>query len=231
MTNEIQTINEVPAVNNQQASVLSIIDKMANATEIDFSKLEKMLDMQERIMNKQAEMSFNRDFALMRGELPAIAKNTTGHNCKYATLNAINIAIDPFLSKYGFASSFENSQENGNITVTCVILHKEGHSKRVPLTVKSDDSGKKNDIQAIGSALTYAQRYTLGLALNLSLGVDDDGVATSRKTVELQELKPTSKNWQSAVDKTKREKSTGWLAGKVTILPENELLLTEEAGI
>src|SRR5690606_5500273 len=38
-----------------------------------------------------------------------------------------------------------------------------------------DSSGSKNAIQAIGSTLTYLQRYTLIQALGLAASDDDDG--------------------------------------------------------
>ena len=59
--------------------------------------------------------------------------------------------------------------------MTCVISHRDGYSEETTLTAGNDESGNKNSIQAIGSAATYLQRYTLKLALGLSAAKDDDG--------------------------------------------------------
>mgnify|MGYP000541184124 FL=1 len=61
--------------------------------------------------------------------------------------------------------------------VTCILSHRDGHSEESSLSGPADASGSKNAIQAIGSTLTYLQRYTLVQALGLAAGDDDDGKA------------------------------------------------------
>ena len=59
--------------------------------------------------------------------------------------------------------------------MTCILSHKAGHSEETTLAGPADASGSKNAIQAIGSTLTYLQRYTLVQALGLAATLDDDG--------------------------------------------------------
>lgn len=63
------------------------------------------------------------------------------------------------------------------IRVTCVLTHSRGHSERVWLQAARDDSGNKNSIQAVGSTVTYLQRYTLLAATGMAVQDqrDDDG--------------------------------------------------------
>jgi hypothetical protein len=61
--------------------------------------------------------------------------------------------------------------------VTCVLSHNLGHSEETTLSGPPDKTGNKNDIQAIGSTLTYLQRYSLMQALGLAASNDDDGNA------------------------------------------------------
>ena len=49
--------------------------------------------------------------------------------------------------------------------MTCVVSHRLGHSEENTLTAGRDESGNKNNIQAVGSTITYLQRYTLKAAL------------------------------------------------------------------
>lgn len=59
-----------------------------------------------------------------------------------------------------------------------------GHSEETSLEAPEDHSGNKNNIQAIGSAATYLQRYTLKLALGLASAHDDDAkLATAGATI------------------------------------------------
>jgi hypothetical protein len=95
---------------------------------------------------------------------------------RHATLGGILGVITPHLSKAGLSVSWDADQEKGDVTVTCVVTHVDGHSERRSLAGPNDSSGSKNKIQQVGSALTYLQRYTLTAALGLSTGeVDDDG--------------------------------------------------------
>ena len=63
--------------------------------------------------------------------------------------------------------------------MTCLIFHKEGHNEETTLSGPPDKTGNKNDIQAIGSTLTYLQRYSLMQALGLAASNDDDGAAAN----------------------------------------------------
>ncbi len=80
--------------------------------------------------------------------------------------------ISAELSKHGLSASWTTKQ-NGAILVTCKITHILGHSEETTLSAPSDTSGSKNAIQAIGSTITYLERYTL-LALTGLATEDQD---------------------------------------------------------
>jgi hypothetical protein len=67
------------------------------------------------------------------------------------------------------------------VKVTCKLTHKQGHSEEVTLEAPLDTSGGKNNIQAMGSSVSYLERYTLlaitGLATKEQ---DDDGASTGQ---------------------------------------------------
>lgn len=162
-------------IQHQENSLFALIDKALNKENIDISVIEKMLDMQERIMNKNAEMQFNADFSIMSSDLPAVSRSKKGHNGKYAPIEKINEEIKPVLEKYGFAVSFSIEQNENRVTAKCILRHKGGHKEETSVTVFNDQSGSKNPAQAVGSAITYAKRYALCAMLNISLeDVDDD---------------------------------------------------------
>jgi hypothetical protein len=93
-------------------------------------------------------------------------------------LAAVVDAVVASLSNHGLSHRWDTKQEGNLITVTCIITHKLGHSERTPLSASPDTSGSKNGIQAIGSTVTYLQRYTLMAATGLAASdQDDDGNA------------------------------------------------------
>jgi ERF superfamily len=72
--------------------------------------------------------------------------------------------------------SWKMNQEGQWIKVTCILTHELGHSEETTLMGAPDNSGSKNAIQAVGSTVTYLERYTLLAACGLSTkGSDNDG--------------------------------------------------------
>jgi hypothetical protein len=106
-------------------------------------------------------------------------KTGAGGSYKYEDLATIAKIVDPILAAHGLNYRYK-SESNGEVKVTCVISHRDGHCEENSLTSKPDTSGSKNGIQALGSAVTYLQRYTLKLALGIATSKDDDGAAGGR---------------------------------------------------
>ena len=72
-----------------------------------------------------------------------------------------------------------DNKENG-IEVTCIIAHESGHSEQTSVLAPPDKSGSKNDIQAIGSSITYLKRYTLESICGIVTTDDDNDGNTYR---------------------------------------------------
>lgn len=157
--------------------------------------LEKLLALQERWEKNQARKAFDVAIAAAKAEIPVIVRGATGHNSKkYADFAAIARVVDPVISKHGLSYRFRTSQAD-KISVTCVLSHEAGHSEENTLSGPPDQTGNKNAIQAIGSTLSYLQRYSLIQALGLASGDDDDGSAsepeefiTPEQVTELEKL-------------------------------------------
>jgi hypothetical protein len=139
--------------------------------------VERLMAMQERWEANQARKAFDAAIATAKGEIKPVVRNRAGHNNKgYADFAAIAKAVDPILAAHGLSYRFRTAQGE-RISVTCVLAHRDGHSEETTLTGPADKTGSKNDIQAIGSTLTYLQRYSLVQALGLAAADDDDGCA------------------------------------------------------
>lgn len=148
--------------------------------------LERLMSLQERWEKNQARKAFDDAMAAAKAEIPVISKNRrVGYEHKdgmgetsyrHEDLGEIARTVDPILTKYGLSYRFRTTSEtNQPVSVTCIVAHRDGHSEENTLTAGRDDSGKKNSIQAIGSTITYLQRYTLKAALGLAASEDDDG--------------------------------------------------------
>lgn len=165
-----------------ESNTVSMFERLARDPSVDVEKLQRLMDMQERVINRNAEASFNADLAQLQAELPMIEerggiKDRNGNiQSKYALWEDVNKAILPCLKRHGFSLTFRQEQKDAAICVTGVLSHKEGHSERTSITLPTDTSGSKNAVQAVGSSVSYGKRYTAGMLLNLISGeVDDDG--------------------------------------------------------
>lgn len=167
--------------------VLSMIERLATMPGFDPANLEKLIDLHERTEATRARKAYFAAFAQMQQELPSIYRSGRGHNSiTYAKNHDIQETLRPVLFKYGFGISFRTSAVDGKLRVVLVLAHTDGHSEESELVIAADKSGAKNDIQAMGSAQTYAQRYLTLAMLNITSHddkSDDDGYAAGRAAV------------------------------------------------
>ena len=149
----------------------------------DLDKLTKLMDLQERWEATEARKAYVKALAEFKKEPPTVKKNKSasfggkgGTAYDYATLAQVANAIAPALSAQGLSHRWSTDQSDKGISVTCTLTHEMGHSETVTLSASADNSGSKNTIQAIGSTVTYLQRYTLLAITGLATeDMDDDG--------------------------------------------------------
>ena len=165
---------------------MSMLDR-ALAGGATMEVIEKLMALQERWEANAARKAFDAAIADAKAQIKPVTRNRDGHTkTKFADFAAIAKAVDPIISAFGLSYRFRTVQTD-RIAVTCILSHKSGHSEETTLCGPPDTSGSKNAIQAIGSTLTYLQRYSLVQALGLSADTDDDGV---RSQVKVNETPP-----------------------------------------
>jgi hypothetical protein len=137
---------------------------------------------------EQTEPDFSKMYAalaLAQAKFPVIKKNRTAKvkskrtgetfEYQYCTLDAILDAVRPPLAANGISLRHEISYAEG-IWVEAVLTHRSGQEMRSgKLPVPHCDG----DMQALGSGLTYARRYTANAVLGICPEEDDDGQLTA----------------------------------------------------
>jgi len=171
---------EEPA--QESAALIQVIERAASNPQVDLDKMERLLAMQERILERNARAAYADAMAAMQAELPIIAerggiKDRGGNvQSRYALWEDVVGVITPILSRHGFSLSFRTGNDAAGVTVTGVLTHREGHSEQTSMTLPIDTSGSKNAVQSVGSSTSYGKRYTAAALLNLRTGeADDDG--------------------------------------------------------
>ena len=162
----------------------SDIIQLAVTQGADLEKLEKLMELQERYEANEAKKKYTEAMAAFKANPPEIMKDRHVRyqtskgvtEYKHSSLANVTDKINKALSTNGLSAGWSTKQDGDNITVTCTITRWEGHSESTSLTAKPDMSGAKNAIQAIGSTISYLERYTVlaltGLATH---DMDDDG--------------------------------------------------------
>lgn len=173
----------------------------------DLGSVKEFLTMSKELAADEARREFEQAVANAKAEIPVIQKNRhVGFTSRkegaaktdywHEDFAQVARTVDPILSKFGLSYRFEADQEGAQLSVTCILAHRAGHSTRTTLKAGNDVSGNKNPIQGVGSTATFLQRYTLKLALGLSASKDDDaksatetsGVISEDQVDELQSL-------------------------------------------
>lgn len=170
-------------------AAMALIDRIVRDPSVSVERVASAFDFYERMEASAARRAFNEAMASAKAALPAIVKtrevdfvNKSGQRTNYRHEDLAGIAkvVEPVLAQFGLSFRYRTTSEpNEPVRVTCIIAHRQGYSEETTLAAGADQSGGKNSIQAIGSTVTYLQRYTLKAALGLAAAHDDDGRGAS----------------------------------------------------
>ena len=168
---------------------------MQQGGSMDLLAMERLMGLQERWDANEAKKAYHAAMAAFKQNPPTIlkdkhvefttSKGTTAYD--HATIGNVVKQIVAALAEHDLSHSWSTEQlDGGQVAVTCTITHKAVHSESVTLKAGRDESGGKNSIQALGSAITYLQRYTLLAITGLAVedGSDDDGAGGGSMTAE-----------------------------------------------
>lgn len=208
---------------SNDSAALSIYDRaleLAIEKGSPLEQLEKFMELKDRWEKNEARKAYVKAMADFKSNPPEIGKDrhvkfaTQKGITEYdhATLGNVTSKINTALSEYGLSSGWRTSQSGDLITVTCTITHIMGHSESTAIAASPDTSGGKNSIQAIGSTISYLERYTI-LALTglATFDQDDDGQLAMETITEEQAAKIVDLLAKSGTDK---DRWLNWFSAK-----------------
>ena len=176
-------------------SLLAVIERASRDPNVNIEKMQQLFALKERLEAAEAKRAFNAALASAKGEFgPILKKRLVDYphkddrgrtSYKHEDFADIATVVDPVLSRYGLSYRYRSNQEGGRVRVTCILSHADGHSEENSLEAIEDKSGQKNAIQAIGSTITYLERYSLKAALGIAAARDDDGAGHDEERFEM----------------------------------------------
>ena len=165
-------------------SLIELIARAASDPAIDLQKMQQLLEMQERIMAKRAEVAFNEAVACVNEVDLRVAKNGTASlggkgNYRFAKWEDMDAVIRPLLRDNGLRLSFDTElRPEGGVFVHGWLTHRDGHKIKASILLPVDTGPGRNPLQQMGSTTAYGKRYVTEMLLNIVReDADDDGRA------------------------------------------------------
>lgn len=188
-------VQENTALAPQQSTERAMIERIANMAadpSCDPDKMEKLLNVQITLMDRQAKIDFDHALADVQREMPRItARGSIQNNAgkvtsTYMKYEDIDVVIRPLLQKYGFSLVHDAKEENGKMLVTTILKHRGGHQESVSSPLPFDQTNAlKSPLQAAASTMSFGKRQNVGKLLNIvAEGEDDDGVGTNAMKID-----------------------------------------------
>lgn len=193
---------EIVTIDSESKEVTPMVMlQMAEAQGAPVEQLERLWALNEKVEAANAKKAYTVAMSAFRADCPVITRTKKAHNSNYAGLAETIDEIKDLLAECGLSHSWKTDQDDKAISVTCCVTHVQGHKECTSLREFPDTSGSKNAIQAIGSTVSYLQRYTLYSILGLaSKDADNDG--NDRVSFEQAEELETKAD-EAGVDKAK----------------------------
>lgn len=145
-------------------------------------KAVAMAELMFKLEDRDARAAFIAAKVSAISQMPHIGKDGKNSHTgtAYATWERMQPLITPVLLRHGLVLNFDIGHEGPRVSVA-PILSGHGWEERGSAIVLPADEGKgRNNVQAVGSSVSYGKRYAAGAMLNLisrGLAEDDDGQA------------------------------------------------------
>ena len=177
---------QLATVPNNSGAVFALLERIMTDATLPMERVNQAFDFYMRVRAYEAKLAYDAALAAAQAEFPPITKNrrvlftsskgTTDY--RHEDLANLIETIGPILAKHGISYKWRTVNEvNEPIVVTCILTHKAGHSEENTLRGPRDDSGNKNSLQGIASAVNYLERYTFKASVGVASRHDDDGKA------------------------------------------------------
>lgn len=167
---------------------------LAKDKDFDVDKMKAIFDMQVSMIDRHAEMEFDRDFFEMKKKIPVILKkgqikNNSGTVVStYTRFEDIQEVLEPLYREHGFyVLHTPTIQPDGKHIVTTKIKHIGGHEKSINFISPPDKTNAlKGDMQASKSTVSFGKRVNLINLFDLTEATEDSEVYNNQ-TVSIEQ--------------------------------------------
>ncbi|WP_273721074.1 ERF family protein, partial [Bartonella sp. ML71XJBT] len=142
-TTQTELVEKRNACEVKQTAMERILNR-ALENDVDMDRLERLIALREKEIERQNYQSFVSDLSAMQIEYQKIQKNSINTHTKstYATLDQYIDAVKDTLAKYHFALFYRiKSQTTTNVTIEITLSHPSGNQISTEGTFPIDGQG------------------------------------------------------------------------------------------
>lgn len=223
---------EVVSAHGARPNLLLVFAKAASDPKCDTNKMEALERMVDKMKAEEAHVAFVEAFGDMQDELPIIdatgrieipakegSRSRRDQSTPYAKYPEIMKVVKPILKTHGFRLLIlsEPGVNNVGVAVRAKLsrVHETqfGRAVHVETSVIAaplETSGSKNNVQGVGSSLSYCKRYAVILILNIISHAkeDDDHDGHDPEKVARAQEKRAALNQAISKDQIKELRAT-----------------------
>jgi len=162
----------------EQLTMLAIIARAVADPSCDVDKMERVVALKERLDATAAKEKYGLALAKFQSICPIVKRNKEAKGSrmsfKYAGLDDVMRQVKPAMSECGLSVSFSSEPIGENKIHTTITIRHGTHAETSEFTCPVPSQMTVNDTQKMGAALSYARRYAICGALNITVSDDDD---------------------------------------------------------
>jgi len=230
---EVAKTDAIPAIAQSEVGATLAVLHKAVESGVDADSLSKILDMQERILDRAAAQEFADALAEFQNDCPLMQRTSTAsiatksgakYSYKFAALDEIAKTIQPVLHRHGFSYSWDCEVEGAIMTVTCTLRHRNGHRESAKFVCPTESSSPgMSPQQKNAGALTFAKRQSLTAVLGLTMtDPDTDGASDPTAKVNADQVVKLEDALEGLeMDRARFFKAMGVDSDKLSDIPAN----------
>jgi hypothetical protein len=161
---------------------LTLLREALTNPDVQPEKAVAMAELMFRLEDRDARAAFINAKVCAISEMPKIGKDAENAHTRqrYARWEYAQPIITPVLSRHGLVLNFDVSQTEGRVAVAPILSGHGWEERGSAIVLPADKGSGRNDVQAVGSSVSYGKRYAAFAMLNIvtgGLAEDDDGNA------------------------------------------------------
>jgi len=182
-------------------SMMNFIAQALTNKDIDEHKLEVLLRLQRDVRADEAKERFFQAMFRVQAKLKPLVREGSvdltkrgetpgsGGGYKFLRREDLDKVLRPLMEEEGFSISYTQRRTEQGLVITGELFHVSGHSRTSEITLPPDTGAGRNPLQAIGSSISYAERYLAEMLFNIvRKGDDDDGVKSDMKVITAEQV-------------------------------------------